>query len=59
MDQIRASLAAFLRDERGATAIEYGFIAGLVSLAIVASATQIGQSVVGFFEGVANGFKTP
>ncbi|WP_199093529.1 Flp family type IVb pilin [Bosea sp. ASV33] len=56
MDQFRASSAAFLRDERGATAIEYGFIACLVSLTIVAGATQMGQSVAGFFQSVAAGF---
>jgi pilus assembly protein Flp/PilA len=29
------SIARFLRDEEGATAIEYGIIAGLISIAIV------------------------
>ncbi|WP_082519674.1 Flp family type IVb pilin [Variovorax sp. Root411] len=29
------SIARFLRDEEGATAIEYGIIAGLISVAIV------------------------
>lgn len=32
----------FFADETGATAIEYGFIALLVSLAMVAGATQVG-----------------
>ncbi|RUR69436.1 Flp family type IVb pilin [Variovorax guangxiensis] len=31
-----SSIARFLRDEEGATAIEYGIIAGLISVAIVA-----------------------
>lgn len=57
MVRIRASFAGFLRDERGATAIEYGFIASLVSLGILVGATQIGQSVLGFFQSVANGFQ--
>ncbi|MET3497312.1 Flp family type IVb pilin [Variovorax boronicumulans] len=30
------SITRFLRDEEGATAIEYGIIAGLISIAIVA-----------------------
>lgn len=30
-----SSIALFLRDEEGATAIEYGIIAGLISIAIV------------------------
>ncbi|MDP9605957.1 UNVERIFIED_ORG: pilus assembly protein Flp/PilA [Variovorax paradoxus] len=31
-----SSIARFLRDEEGATAIEYGIIAGLISVTIVA-----------------------
>ncbi len=31
------AITRFLRDEEGATAIEYGIIAGLISIAIVAS----------------------
>ena len=33
-------LKRFLRDERGVTAIEYGLIAGLMFLAIVAGVTM-------------------
>lgn len=32
---MRNSITRFLRDEEGATAIEYGIIAGLISIAIV------------------------
>jgi Flp pilus assembly pilin Flp len=32
-----SSITRFLRDEEGATAIEYGIIAGLISIAIVTS----------------------
>ena len=38
-------LQAFLRDDSGATSIEYGFIAGLVSIAILASVMSLGDSV--------------
>ncbi len=38
-------LQAFLRDESGATSIEYGLIAGLVSIAILASVMSLGDSV--------------
>ena len=34
--------ARFLKDESGATAIEYGLIAALIALAIMAGATTIG-----------------
>lgn len=45
MDQIAALFVRFARDERGATAIEYGFIAALLSLATVAVIGQIGIRV--------------
>ena len=37
------SLAAFRRDESGATAIEYGLIAALVFLVIITSVTAFGN----------------
>lgn len=39
------SITRFLRDEEGATAIEYGIIAGLVAVAIVASITGLGTKL--------------
>jgi pilus assembly protein Flp/PilA len=35
----------FLRDESGATAIEYGLIAALISVAIITAATSLGTNV--------------
>lgn len=37
--------ARFLKDESGATAIEYGLIAALIALAIMAGATTIGSQL--------------
>jgi pilus assembly protein Flp/PilA len=37
--------ARFVKDESGATAIEYGLIAALIALAIMAGATQIGSAL--------------
>ena len=42
----------FLREESGATAIEYGLIALLVSVGIIAALTATGTSVKGLFEAV-------
>ena len=39
----RSHLIAFWRDERGATAIEYGLICALVFLAIITSVTAFGN----------------
>lgn len=40
----------FIRDESGATAIEYGLIAGLVSVAAIAALTAMGDSLVSIFD---------
>ena len=45
MKQLIARFAGLLRDERGATAIEYALIGVLVSIAVVAGATQMGTSL--------------
>jgi len=42
---MRTSMQDFLRAESGATAIEYGLIAALVVVAIIASIQALGQSV--------------
>ncbi|MBA8876439.1 Flp family type IVb pilin [Phyllobacterium myrsinacearum] len=39
----------FLKDESGATAIEYGLIAALISVGIVAGATTLGTSLSTIF----------
>lgn len=36
----------FVKDESGATAIEYGLIAALISVAAVAIFTTVGQSII-------------
>jgi len=45
-------LARFAQDESGATAIEYGLIAALISITIIAAAQSIGGSVKTRFEKV-------
>jgi pilus assembly protein Flp/PilA len=38
-------LQAFLKDESGASTIEYGFVAVLISIAILAAVMNLGDSV--------------
>ena len=45
---------SFLQDESGATAIEYGLIAGLVAVAIIAALTALGSSLDELFSSVAS-----
>lgn len=42
----------FLRDESGATAVEYGLIAALVSVAGIAALTLMGTSLTNIFQTV-------
>ena len=46
-------IARFIRDEAGATAIEYGLIAALVAVAIIAALTALGSSLNGIFTTVS------
>jgi pilus assembly protein Flp/PilA len=48
---------AFLKDESGATAIEYGLIAAGISIVIVGSANAVGSSLVGTFTTVSTQLK--
>lgn len=45
--------ARFLRDESGATAIEYGLIAALISVGIIAGAGSLGTNINGVFNKLA------
>ena len=49
----RCGVERLLCDEDGATAIEYGLIAGLIFIAIVASLQNLGSIVLGLYA-VAN-----
>jgi pilus assembly protein Flp/PilA len=40
-----AIFARFMKDESGATAIEYGLIAALISVALITGATALGNSL--------------
>ncbi len=51
-------LQSFYGDESGATAIEYGLIAALVSVAAIAALTQMGNSLQLMFGSVANTLST-
>ena len=48
-------LSKFLQDEEGATAIEYGLIAALIAVAIIAGITAVGDTLSGTFSEVNSG----
>jgi pilus assembly protein Flp/PilA len=47
------ALNKFLKDENGATAIEYGLIAALIAVVIVGGVTAIGTNLSTMFTSVA------
>ena len=44
----------FLKDESGATAIEYGLIAALIAVVLVGALTAVGQSLNTNFETISD-----
>ena len=51
-----AILKSFLRDESGATAIEYGLIASLIAVAIIVGAGALGTSLNATFDNLSSKF---
>lgn len=47
-------LFACMRDENGATAIEYGLIAGLIAVVIIAAVTLLGTDIQAVFTSITN-----
>lgn len=47
----------FMNDESGATAIEYGLIAALIAVAIIAGATTLGTTLNAKFASIATSVK--
>ncbi len=50
---MKTQLQQFWNDEDGATAIEYGLIAGLIAVAIIGTLTILGKDLSAMFEAVS------
>ncbi len=50
---MRLLAKSFFRDEGGATAIEYGMIAALIAVAIIASLQMVGNNLTNKFNAIA------
>ena len=48
----------FMKDESGATAIEYGLIAALIAVVIIAGATTIGTQLGAKFNSISSNIST-
>jgi pilus assembly protein Flp/PilA len=54
---MKTFFARFAHDESGATAIEYGLIAALIGVAIVAGARLVGTNLGALFNNIAGNIK--
>jgi pilus assembly protein Flp/PilA len=52
MSKITSAVKAFVADEDGVTAIEYGLIASLIGVAMVITATALGGRISQVFQSV-------
>ena len=50
---MRTSFARFVKDESGATAIEYGLIAAGIAVAILTAVQALGTSLSGLFTSIS------
>lgn len=50
-------LTKFIRDEQGATAIEYGLIASLIAVVIIVAVAAVGNNLTSMFNNVSTHLK--
>ena len=50
---VEQALSRFARDEGGATSLEYGLIAGFISVAILSAAVSMGDSIGSIFNSLS------
>lgn len=56
LSNIADTFKKFSQDNSGATAIEYGLIAGMIFLVLATSASTLGGKTSHLFNGIANSF---
>lgn len=59
MKQFIQAAQQFAKDEEGVTAIEYGLIAALIAVAIIAAVTTVGENLNSIFTYITGQLKTP
>jgi pilus assembly protein Flp/PilA len=52
-----SKIIAFLKDDSGATAIEYGLIAAGIAVAIIAAVNLVGTNLTAVFQNIATKLK--
>ena len=54
MKKLMQNMQRFMRDEEGVTAIEYGLLAALIAVVIIASVDTIGTNLTATFTRIGN-----
>ena len=54
---MQKAISTFLRNESGATAIEYGLIAALIAVVIIGALTAVGTSLSSTFTNISSSVK--
>ncbi len=58
MTKLKAMTLEFLKDDSGATAVEYGLILGLMVIAIVGAISSTGTATSGAMQDAADSYPT-
>jgi pilus assembly protein Flp/PilA len=58
MEKILGPIDAFVHEEDGVTAIEYGLLAALIAIAIIGGATTVGGGLNQLFNSIGNWFSS-
>jgi pilus assembly protein Flp/PilA len=59
MKSLIAKIKNFVREEEGASAVEYGLLVALIAAVIIAGVTLLGNNLLALFNGVAGSIKLP
>jgi pilus assembly protein Flp/PilA len=59
MNKFFAQVKHFAADEEGATAIEYGLLAGLISVVIIGGVTLVGTNLEAIFQYIQGKLTVP
>lgn len=54
MKNLLTKVKSFIREEEGASAVEYGLLVALIAVAIIAAVTAVGSNLASLFNTVAS-----
>jgi pilus assembly protein Flp/PilA len=56
MQELKRKMMQLVKDEEGATAVEYGIMVALIAVAIIIAVTSLGTGLAALFDEVAGNF---